>query len=201
LGQENVDYWFGSDADDEVVCEVVAEENIAEKGNNEPFRVDDPIVVGASLLYQEDDDWLGSDADDEVLRKQVTEENEAEMRHSGTIELTNDGDNPFIDAFFTSIEKARNMIAGQWRECTWDKKVLDIQDPTTNVEVIGLSTHTFVYTIYLPLLSILYIQFVCIDGDDVGSFEEDEPLTSTYTTRQEEIRVISRPFVGVEKSH
>ena len=39
LGQENVDYWFGSDADDEVVCEVVAEENIAEKGNNEPFRV------------------------------------------------------------------------------------------------------------------------------------------------------------------
>ena len=103
VGQENVDDWFGSDADDEVVREVVAEQSIAKKGNKEPSRIDDPIVVDASLLYQEDDDWLGSNADDEVLRKQVTEENEAEMRHSGTIELTNDGDNPFIDAFFTSI--------------------------------------------------------------------------------------------------
>jgi len=115
LGQENVDDWFGSDADDKVVREVVAEESITEKGNNEPSRVDDPIVVGASLLHQEEDDWLGSDADDEALRKQLTDENEAGMRHSGTIELTNDGDNPFIDAFFTSIEKARDTIAGQWR--------------------------------------------------------------------------------------
>ena len=84
---------------------------------------------------------------------------------------------------------------------TWDKKVLDIQDPATHVEVIGLSTRTFVYTIYLPLLSIVHIQFLCIDGEGVGSFEEDEPLTSTYTTRQKESRVISRPFVGFEKSH
>jgi hypothetical protein len=144
LCRENVDDWFGSNAEDEVVRKVVAEENIDEKGNNEPSRADDSIVVGASLLYQEEDDWLGSDAEDEVVRKQVTDENEAEIRHSGTIELANDVDNLVIDALFTSIQKARDAIVGQWRECTWDKNILDIKDPATSVEVIGLSTHTFV---------------------------------------------------------
>jgi len=146
LDQEDDD-WLGSDADDVVVHEVVAEEDVVEKGNKEPSIVDDPIVVGTSLLDQEDDGWLGSDADDEVVRKHATEENEAEIRHSGTIDLTNDADNPFIDAYFTSIQKAREAIADQWRECTWDKKFVDIQALATSAEVIGLHAHTLAYTI------------------------------------------------------
>jgi hypothetical protein len=53
------------------------------------------------------------------------------------IDLTNDADiNPFIGAYLGSIQKARNISAGQWRECNWDKKSLDVQAPTTIAEVI-----------------------------------------------------------------
>ncbi len=135
MGKEDED-WLGSDADDVVGHEVVAEEDVVEKGNNEPNE------------YQEEDDWLlASDADDEVqVRKHATEENEVEMRHSGTIDLINDANNPFIDAYFTSIQKARDTIVGQWRECTWDHKFWDIRAPATSAEVIGLHTHTLAYT-------------------------------------------------------
>ena len=160
LDPEDVDDWLRSDADDEVVREEVAGENVVEKGNNEPLTTDDPFVGGASLSDQEEDDWLGSDADDEDMRKQATAENEEVMRHSATTDLRNDANNPFIDAFFTSIQNARDTIAGQWRECTWDKKALDIQCPATSAEVIGLSTYTFVYTFRLPLLSIVCIHFL-----------------------------------------
>jgi hypothetical protein len=142
------DEWLVSGADDKDLREVVAEKNVVEMGNNEPPTVDDPAVVRMSLLDQEEEDWLRSDSDEEVMRKAVTEVNESTMLQSDTIDLTDDADNPFIDAYFKSIEKARDTIAGQWRECNWDKKGLDIQDPATSDEVlIALPTNTFVYTI------------------------------------------------------
>ncbi len=50
------DNWLGSSADDEVVREVFAEENVIEKENIEPSTTDDPIVICMSLLDKEEDD-------------------------------------------------------------------------------------------------------------------------------------------------
>ncbi len=125
---------------------------MVEMGNNEPSTIVDPGVVPMSLLDHDDDDWLGSDADEENMSKEVAEVNETIMQQSDAIELTNNAVNSFIDAYFTSIQKARDTIACQWRECNWDKKGLDIQDPATSDEVffIALPTNTSVYTIRLP---------------------------------------------------
>jgi len=142
------DDWLGTGVDDELVREEVAEKNVVEKGNNEPFTIDDPIVVRMSLLDHEEDAWLGSDADEENTSKDVAEVNETIMQQSNAIDLTNDADKSFIDVNFTSIQTARDTIAGQWRECHWDKKDLDIQNPATSDEIfiIALPTNTFVYT-------------------------------------------------------
>ena len=59
---------------------------------------------------------MGSDADEEIMSKEVAEVNQTIMQQSNAIDLTNYVDNSFIDAYFTSIQKARDTIAGQWRE-------------------------------------------------------------------------------------
>ena len=38
----------------------------------------------------------------------------------------------FIDAYLGSIKKARGMITGQWIECIWDKKNIDIHPQVTS---------------------------------------------------------------------
>ncbi len=43
--------------------------------------------------------------------------------------------NPFIAAYMKSIKQARNIINGQWRECIWDKKNLNIEPPASPDEV------------------------------------------------------------------
>ena len=57
------------------------------------------------------------------------------MLPSNASDLTNDTDNPFIDAYFGSIKKARDTIAGQWKECIWDKKSLNVYDPASIAQV------------------------------------------------------------------
>jgi hypothetical protein len=137
------DNCLGSDASEEVVGKVGAEENVVEKGND-PSSAIAPVAIGMSVLDQDDDDdWLGSDADDEVVGTKVAEENEVEIQQSHMIDLTDDADNPLIDAYFKSIQKARDTIAGQWRECTWGKKSLNVHAPATTDEVITLSSRPF----------------------------------------------------------
>jgi hypothetical protein len=144
LDPEEEDDWLGSDADDEAVREVLAVEE-----GNEPSIIDDPVIARSNFIDHDDDDgdWLGSDVDDEGVHKKALEENEDEVQRSVAIDLTDDVDNPFIDAYIKSIKKARDMIAGQWRECTRDKKSLGIQCPATTVEVIALFTRPFDFII------------------------------------------------------
>ena len=76
-----------------------------------------------------------------------------EVEQNLPIDITYDADNPLIDAYLGSIKKARDMITGQWSECIWDKKHLDIQAPTTSDEVLppphGVYTFTFLVLIML----------------------------------------------------
>jgi len=60
------------------------------------------------------------------------------------VDIPYDVNNLFIDAYIGSIKKARDMITGQWSECTWAKKNLDIQAPTTCDEVFfpRISSHS-----------------------------------------------------------
>ncbi len=87
------------------------------------------------------------------------------MQQSYIIDLTYDANNPLIDAYFESIQKARDTIAGQWRECTWDKKGLDVQAPATTDEVITMSTRPFsilyVNPAYIRVLNIACIPCLC----------------------------------------
>jgi hypothetical protein len=69
------------------------------------------------------------------------------------IDITYDVDNPFIDAYLGSIKTTRDMITGQWSECIWDKKNLDIQAPATSNEVFP-PPHD-VYTLTFPVLIML----------------------------------------------
>jgi len=86
---------------------------VVEKGNY-PSSVIAPVIVGMSVLDQDDDDdWLGSVADDEIVGKEATEENEVEIQQSRMIDLTDDADNPLLDAYFKSTQKMRDIIAGQ----------------------------------------------------------------------------------------
>jgi len=47
----------------------------------------------------------------------------------------NETNNPFIDAYMISIEPASEIISGQWSECIWDEKNLNIDAPATIDEV------------------------------------------------------------------
>jgi hypothetical protein len=75
---------------------------------------------------------LSSWSDDEVVEKGVVP---TPIQQHVPIDLTYDTENPFINAYNDNIKKFRDMITGQWSECTRDKKNLDIQAPTTSDEV------------------------------------------------------------------
>jgi hypothetical protein len=124
-------------------------------------NVDEALDVLSDQSGSDNDDcWcgneVGSDADaDGEVAKRAEESNVVDMcswsdgdhvvgevEQHLTIDITYDVDNSFIDAYLGSIKKARDMITGQWSECLWDKKNLDIQAPLTSNEV---------YTLTLPL--------------------------------------------------
>jgi hypothetical protein len=71
-------------------------------------------------------------SDEEVSAEEVFA---TALEQSVPIELADDGNNLCIEAYNGSIQKARDLITGQWSECIWDKKTLDIQAPTTRDEV------------------------------------------------------------------
>jgi hypothetical protein len=61
--------------------------------------------------------------------------------------------NPFIVAYMRSIQPARDIICGQWRECEWDEKSLIIEAPSTSDEVRHLlNAFPFVDFIYINIL-------------------------------------------------
>ena len=64
------------------------------------------------------------------------------IQQSVPIELVDDGNNSFIEAYNGSIPKARDLITSQWSEYIWDKKTLDIQAPTTR-DVVCVSYVAF----------------------------------------------------------
>jgi hypothetical protein len=132
----------------------------AEK-DNEPLVSDECHHVVAMGGFDHDNDWLefdeGSIGDSEEIPKNdednnndaddvyADEDNVEDVLHvpftqHGEIDLTSDVDNPLIDTYRGSIQQARDTMCGQWRECTWDKKNLDIQAPATNEEVITSPT-------------------------------------------------------------
>ena len=51
--------------------------------------------------------------------------------------------NPFITAYMTSIRLARDIITAQWRDRSWDKKNLNIEQPTFEDEVIAILLHSY----------------------------------------------------------
>jgi hypothetical protein len=60
-------------------------------------------------------------------------------------ELTDESANPFIITYMSSIEAARCVINGQWRECKWDHKKLSTEVAATRKEVC-LVRHCFIHT-------------------------------------------------------
>ncbi len=86
-----------------------------------------------------DDD---EDEDDEDLRLQSS--TRVQPAQSDSIDLANKDTtnirNPFIDSYLKSIRPARDIICGQWKECTWDEKSLNIEAPASDNEVKSPST-------------------------------------------------------------
>jgi hypothetical protein len=56
---------------------------------------------------------------------------------------------PFIDSYLKSIRPARDIICGQWKECTWDKKSFNIEAHTNDDEVKSPFTPLCFYAPYL----------------------------------------------------
>ena len=54
--------------------------------------------------------------------------------------------NPVIAAYKTSIRRARDIITCQWRECSWAKKNMNIEQPVSEDEV---NTILFIPIIYV----------------------------------------------------
>jgi hypothetical protein len=136
--------------------EEVATEQVAITIDAEPQTATEHI----SHIH-EDDDWFAEDERFDASGE-VAQENEVSVQQSNAIDLTDDTNNPFINAYLGSIQKPRDTIAGQWRECTWDKKSLDVRDPATIDEVVCLvSCPLCLKTILLPQIFI-FDTIVCI---------------------------------------
>jgi hypothetical protein len=112
-------------------------------------------------------------------------------------------DNPFIDAYMMSIKSAREKIYGQWSECVWDEKNLNIDTPASIDEVgFMLSTLMQLFLIIVMLLLILlfllmtdgsYVDLCCAeiqDGQSIGQVEGNRPKSQAHQARQEAFRGI-----------
>ena len=64
----------------------------------------------------------------------------APVQGSIDIDLSADDDNPFISAYIQNIQLAKDVITGQWKECVWDQKNLNIELPARTHEVWMINT-------------------------------------------------------------
>ena len=97
--------------------------------------VDDNDAVHVDHLSIDDDD---DEVDDDILGDVESPEGvlpAAPVQESIDIDLADDDDNPFISAYNQSIQPAKDVITGQWKECVWDQKNLNIELPATTREV------------------------------------------------------------------
>ena len=106
--EDEDDYWF---VDDIETSNVVHVDDVS---NNDDVDVD--ILSGDDGTIEEGQS--GVSVQDHVA-----------------IDITDDGDNPFIEAYYGSIRPVGDIITGQWKECIWDNKNLNIEAPPTNEEV------------------------------------------------------------------
>jgi len=90
--------------------------------------LDEIDIIGCD--YDEDED------DEDVMPQLSTH---AQTAQPDIIDLAKEAThikNPFIDSYLKSIRSTRDIICGQWRECTWDEKSLNIEAPANDDEVI-----------------------------------------------------------------
>ena len=80
------------------------------------------------------DDVNGTDDDDDDDDREAVSEQPSGQQPTSNIVPSNGG-NPFIKAYLASIQQARDLIYGQWSECTWDSTNLSIEEPATTDEV------------------------------------------------------------------
>ncbi len=90
--------------------------------------------------------------------------------------------NPFIDAYMKSIQPARDIICGQWRECEWDEKGLSIEAPSTSDEVCLLNILPIFFLLFLLYIVVLVLLLILLlfvlhmqDGKSIGQFQENHP--------------------------
>ncbi len=58
------------------------------------------------------------------------------MHANDVIDMTrDDARNPFIESYNKSIQPTFDIIQSQWKECKWDGKNLEMEQPATSNEV------------------------------------------------------------------
>ena len=131
------------------------EENVLLRGMHQKYQVLNQRRRG---LYEIDmtgwDD--DEDEDDEDLRHQSSMH--VQPARPDIIDLAKEVKNPFIDSYLKSIQPARDIICGQWRECTWDEKSLNSEAPANDDEVNRLlpPPYASMHPIYVQQTTTIY---------------------------------------------
>ena len=81
--------------------------------------------------------WV--DEDDEIAVPRTS--SSAKPHFPAMNDVTSMSKHPFIDAYMKSIQPARDIICGQWSECIWDQKNLNIELPSCDDEVDAMPFH------------------------------------------------------------
>ncbi len=90
--------------------------------------LDSRTIGGSTMLIPFEVAWLG-----EHTCRQLP--STTPVQDSIDIDVSDDDENPFITAYIQSIQLAKDGITGQWKECVWDQKNLNIELPATTREV------------------------------------------------------------------
>ncbi len=107
----------------------------------------------------DDDDIQGDDIDREVDEAPFRDSSHAQPplvpnNSTSSARPPSEANNPFIDAYMVSIKPAREIICGQWSECTWDEKNLNIDAPAT-IDEVGFMLLTLMHLILMIVMLLL----------------------------------------------
>jgi len=88
-------------------------------------NVDDNDVVHVDHVSVDDDDDDVDDISRDIESLEGRVYPAAPVQESIDIDLYGDNANPFISTYIQSIQQAKDVITGQWKECVWDQKNLN----------------------------------------------------------------------------
>ena len=120
----------------------------------------------------DDDDMWEEDIDREPLEPLLRDSSHAQPslvpnNSTSSAMSPSETDNPFIDAYMMSIKPAREIICGQWSECVWDEKNLNIDAPAS-IDEVGFMLSTPMQLILITvMLLLIHLLLLMTDGSYV----------------------------------